>query len=60
LIAIKELFMYFIAIISLFIALFILHMVSRSRLQEIQTGHKLFTPMDDVENPGYDWLGRWW
>ncbi len=52
--------MYTIAIISLFIALLILHTVSKSRLREVQTGHKLTTDMADVENPGYDWLGRWW
>jgi hypothetical protein len=56
--------MYTIAMISLFIALLVLHAVSISRLREVQTGHKLghrlTTRMNDVENPGYDWLGRWW
>jgi hypothetical protein len=52
--------MYTIAIISFFISLLIFHFISKSRLQEVQTGHKLMTHMTDVENPGYDWLGRWW
>jgi archaellum component FlaF (FlaF/FlaG flagellin family) len=52
--------MYTIAIISLFISLLILYVASKSRLREVQTGHKLITHMTDVENPGYDWLGRWW
>jgi hypothetical protein len=52
--------MYFIAIISLIASVIVLDKASRSRLREIQTGHKLSTHMTDVENPETDWLGRWW
>lgn len=52
--------MHFIAIISLIASVLVLDKASQSRLREIQTGHKLSTHMADVENPGSDWLGRWW
>ena len=52
--------MFVVAVLSLLIALIVLDAVSQSRLHKAPGSSGLVMHMYDVENPGYDWLGRWW
>ena len=51
--------MFYLALVTLFLALLILDFHTREKLQQSHVGHAL-THMSEVENPGSDWLGRWW
>ncbi len=47
------------ALISLFICLIVIDFATRTGVEAMlsSTGR---TAMRDIENPGADWLGRWW